>query len=57
MYVLLGLGHPIPVGRLRPMEAERGHGGAQDPIVSQQKFPETPPAPAFGPSHNLSVVT
>lgn len=39
------------------MEAERGHGGAQDPIVSQQKFPETPPAPAFGPSHNLSVVT
>lgn len=31
------------------MEAERGHGGAQDPIVSQQKFPETPPTPLLGP--------
>lgn len=38
---------PIPVGRRRPMETKRGHGGDQGPKVSQQKFPET--SVAFGP--------
>ena len=29
--VLLGLGHLIPVGRLRPLKTKRGHRGAQGP--------------------------